>query len=293
MAYDEQRIRKEFAFINQKLKSAERLASQNHDFSTALLESNLKKNRYSGVPALELTRVKLRPYTDSNNKHINHDYVNANYVSSCLIPKRFIACQAPLPNTFRDFWQMVFDDEVSIILMPTDLEEQGTEKAHEYWPEEGSKHFEEFVVTYHGRQLFQRNELVLRFLSLQFGTANRRIFHLQYTGWPDHGVPSSPLELLSIMSLIGRIQERWRCRSNPILVHCSAGVGRTGTFIAIWNCIAELRSAGNCQVACVVDKLRNERYRSVTTPEQYVFIYRTVQYFLEETLKRAAVNSTK
>lgn len=290
--------------LNQKLK-AQRLDERH--FNAALKESNRSKNRYSSVPALESTRVKLQGKNHFQQQQTQRqpqdmdccvnenddDYVNANFVSSCFNKKHFIACQAPLPLTFNDFWQMIYEEDVAIILMPTCIEEDGNVKADEYWPEFGSRLFGNFVVTYHGSQSFQKNNLTLRFLSLQLEATGerRRVFHLQYTGWPDHGVPNSPLEILSVMNLIGRIQARWQCGSNPIVVHCSAGVGRTGTFIAIWNCIAELRQKGNCQVGCVVEKLRSERFRAVTTPEQYVFIYHTVQYFLEETLKRAAVKT--
>jgi len=120
----------------------------------------------------------------------------------------------------------------------------------------------------------------------------RLVIHLHYTAWPDHGIPESPVELLGFMNLVGKVQQITQNLTAPVVVHCSAGVGRTGTLISIWNCLTELRLNGKCSVPCVLQKLRSERFSSVTSLDQYLFIYQTVKYYIEGLLKRCS-NSTK
>jgi len=109
----------------------------------------------------------------------------------------------------------------------------------------------------------------------------KKLYHAQYLGWPDHSVPESANDIFPLIHLSDNVNRLFDCTS-PMVVHCSAGIGRTGTFISILNCIISISMHGMCDVAKIVEKLREERYGSITTKEQYKFIYKVIHAYISQ-----------
>jgi protein tyrosine phosphatase len=205
-------------------------------YSSALRPCNLSKNRYKDVLPLEETRVKLFPTPGVEGS----DYINANHIKSGKCS--YIACQAPLPNTINDFWRMVWEQKTHIIVMLTRIVEGGRTKAHPYWPEpiDREQQYGEFLVS-----LLQQTQpekgVIVRQLQLQDLLLGQKRFitHYQYTEWPDNGTPQNSRPILHIINEINALCEKGSPTA-PIVVHCSAGVGRAGTFICIHIILSEI-----------------------------------------------------
>lgn len=252
------------------------------DFISAMKNDNRNKNRYSNVLAIERTRVKLTNSTD---------YINANYVNGEIpgTEKQYIATQGPLEETTYDFWLMVWNEGTTIIVMLTRLVENDRVKCYRYWPKEGSmtlnNHFRITnvppVVKKKGGILVRRKFLLE---NLKTGES-REIMHLQYKEWPDHGLPVSTTNFRQLLHMVDQILNG----NAPIVVHCSAGIGRTGTFCTVHSTIARIEDQYkhhqpvNCNILQTVLRLREERAGMVQTKEQYIFCYMAV---LEELLER-------
>eukprot|EP01130_Rhizamoeba_saxonica_P002084 TRINITY_DN11891_c0_g1_i1.p1 TRINITY_DN11891_c0_g1~~TRINITY_DN11891_c0_g1_i1.p1 ORF type:complete len:288 (+),score=20.72 TRINITY_DN11891_c0_g1_i1:33-896(+) len=264
-------ISQEYITLRGKLPYRDR----NQHFASAVLPQNLCKNRYNNILAAEHTRVKLRSSTDG------YDYINANYVSSPVNPNHFIGCQAPTPGTFASFWHMIWEQDTSVILMLTQLEEGGYKKADKYWPDCGYPVvFDGIEVSYVGRKVIPgESKVIVREFILCHTAFNsyKKVSQIQYYGWPDHGTPETPADMLLLVNLAQHLQGE---NKSPMVVHCSAGVGRTGTFMAVYNCILLLRRDGRCVISEVVDLIRHQRVGSVTRVSQYEFIYKAVIYVI-------------
>ncbi|EMP41989.1 Receptor-type tyrosine-protein phosphatase T, partial [Chelonia mydas] len=182
--------------------------------------------------------------------------------------KSVIPC--PLPGTVVDFWQMIWQEKVSAIVMLTGLVEQNKTKCEQYWPE-GEQVCGDFTVTL--SNTWTTTSLVTRTFRLQRAGSplprNMQQFH--YLLWPDHGVPSNPARLLQLVEMVNeRVSE---APAGPVLVHCSAGIGRTGTFIALDVLLKMARAEGSVDVFRCVQRLREQRVSMVQTKEQYTFLY--------------------
>ncbi|XP_039261169.2 receptor-type tyrosine-protein phosphatase epsilon-like isoform X3 [Styela clava] len=232
---------------------------------------NAPKNRYDNVLPWDSSRVVLSiPASGSPSD----DYINANYVPGYLQDKKFIACQGPKDTTCADFWRMVWDQKCATIVMVTNLVEAKKPKCHQYWPgddmsEGETAKFGDYVVTLTDVKI--RNFFVTRTLKLQHGDESPRILRqLHYTAWPDFGVPKNPHELLLFRR---RIIAANPPHSGPIVVHCSAGVGRTGTYILIDASMEELRAEGKVDLFSFLTKMRKSRMMLVQTDAQYTFAH--------------------
>ncbi|KAF1647827.1 Receptor-type tyrosine-protein phosphatase kappa, partial [Aptenodytes patagonicus] len=220
----------------------------------------------SHLPSLsdDHCRVVLQPSGTGNG------YINASYVDSYRSPRFFIAAQGPLPGTVVDFWQMVWQEKTSVIVMLTSLVEQNKTKCEQYWPEQ-EQVYGDFTVTLSNTRT--TTGLVTRIFCLQkAGCALPRVvqqFH--YLLWPDHGVPRNPAQLLCLVEVVNkRVLE---VTAGPVLVHCSAGIGRTGTFIALDFLLKMGKAEGKVDVFHCVQRLREQRVSMVQTKEQYTFLY--------------------
>ncbi|KFU90242.1 Receptor-type tyrosine-protein phosphatase kappa, partial [Chaetura pelagica] len=225
---------------------------------------NQSKNRYKSIIPYDHCRVVLQPSGPGN------DYINASYVDSYRSPRFFIAAQGPLPGTVVDFWQMVWQEKTSVIVMLTGLVEQNKTKCEQYWPEQ-EQVYGDFTVTLNNTRA--TTGLVTRIFCLQkAGCALPRVveqFH--YLLWPDHGVPRNPAQLLCLVEVVNkRVLET---SAGPVLVHCSAGIGRTGTFIALDFLLKMGKAEGKVDVFQCVQRLREQRVCMVQTKEQYTFLY--------------------
>ncbi|XP_074876243.1 receptor-type tyrosine-protein phosphatase U-like isoform X3 [Buteo buteo] len=225
---------------------------------------NQSKNRYKSIIPYDHCRVVLQPSDMGNG------YINASYVDSYRSPRFFIAAQGPLPGTVVDFWQMVWQEKTSIIVMLTGLVEQNKTKCEQYWPEQ-EQVYGDFTVTLSNTRT--TTGLVTRIFCLQkAGCALPRVveqFH--YLLWPDHGVPRNPAQLLALVDVMNK--RGLEVPTGPVLVHCSAGIGRTGTFIALDFLLKMGKAEGKVDVFHCVQRLREQRVSMVQTKEQYTFLY--------------------
>ncbi|CAI9153547.1 unnamed protein product [Rangifer tarandus platyrhynchus] len=236
----------------------------------AELADNRGKNRYNNVLPYDTSRVKLSVQT-----HSTDDYINANYLPGYHSKEDFIATQGPLPNTLKDFWRMVWEKNVYAIVMLTKCVEQGRTKCEEYWPSKQAQDHGDITVA-------MTSEIVLPEWTIRDFTVKNtltseshplRQFH--FTSWPDHGVPDTTDLLINFRYLV-RDYMKQSPPESPILVHCSAGVGRTGTFVAIDRLIYQIENENTVDVYGIVYDLRMHRPLMVQTEDQYVFLNQCV-----------------
>lgn len=272
------------------------------NFPSATTYWTASKNRYPDILPREDTRVRLQ-HTGSEGS----DYINANYV----FEKQYIATQAPLFSTFADFWRMVWEQGSCIIVMLTRLTENGNVKANVYWPTTIGDKSTYGVLSVELIHETAFDNIVCRLFRISDGTEHRDVYHLHYTGWPDFGVPSSTKEIIDLVKVTNYLRARagsflvhcFAVRATltdlgwekPIVTHCSAGVGRVGTFIAIHQAVRLLNAAKTPKILDLVFAMRQCRHGMVQREEQYVFIHRVVadyERLMEEEAAAAAVNAS-
>ncbi|KXJ11907.1 Tyrosine-protein phosphatase non-receptor type 9 [Exaiptasia diaphana] len=255
-------------------------------FDKTRLRVNIRKNRYTDVLCLEATRVPLTPVDEDDFS----DYIHANYVDGYKQKKAFIATQGPLPNTTGDFWRMVWEQEALVIVMITRCFERNRIKCKRYWPENNDsdaymylrvQHIETQEYEDHIERIFE--------ISNTETNVSRTIMHFQMTSWPDFGVPSSAESCLHILSLVRQAQSSavmalgstWTGHpaGPPVVVHCSAGIGRTGTFCTTDINIERMKDRGKCEISNTVKYLRKQRAHMIQTPDQYEFCHLAVLEF--------------
>ncbi|XP_071197798.1 tyrosine-protein phosphatase non-receptor type 13 isoform X2 [Salvelinus alpinus] len=234
-------------------------------------KENKKKNRYKNIVPFDTTRVILGK---------NGGYINANFINMPVKDENFmfIACQGPLPTTLGDFWQMIWEQKSNVIAMMTQEVEGGKVKCQRYWPDTPrtaemvderlqitlvkDQHLDNFVIRLIEVKDIQTEEI-------------QRVTHLNYTGWPDHGTPSQPEQLLMFISYMRHIHQ-----SGPIITHCSAGIGRSGTLICVDVVLGLISKDADFDISDVVRNMRLQRQGMVQTEEQYIFCYQVILYVL-------------
>ncbi|KAM8871469.1 tyrosine-protein phosphatase non-receptor type 13 isoform 1-T1 [Synchiropus picturatus] len=234
-------------------------------------KENKKKNRYKNIVPFDTTRVMLGQ---------EGGYINANFINMPVKDENFmyIACQGPLPTTLGDFWQMVWEQKSNVIAMMTQEVEGGKVKCQRYWPDMPmspemvddrlqimlikDQHLDNFIIRLIEVKDSQTNEVQL-------------VTHLNYMGWPDHGTPSQPEQLLTFISYMRHVH-----RSGPIITHCSAGIGRSGTLICIDVVLGLISKDADFDISDVVRNMRLQRHGMVQTEDQYIFCYQVILYVL-------------
>uniref|UniRef100_A0A3Q1EXP3 protein-tyrosine-phosphatase n=1 Tax=Acanthochromis polyacanthus TaxID=80966 RepID=A0A3Q1EXP3_9TELE len=245
------------------------------------------KNRFQDVLPYDDTRVELVPTKENNT-----GYINASHIRITVSGQEwsYIATQGPLSNTCQDFWQMVWEQGVSIIAMVTAEEESGREKSFRYWPRLGSRHntvtYGRFKITTRFRTesgCYATTGLKIKHL---LTGQERTVWHLQYTDWPDHGCPEDFKGFVTYLEEIQSVRRHTNSISDPkntnlpVLVHCSAGVGRTGVVILSEIMIACLEHNETLDVPKALLALRAQRMMMVQTLSQYTFIYKVLIQYL-------------
>ncbi|MCI4389192.1 hypothetical protein PGIGA_G00095080 [Pangasianodon gigas] len=230
------------------------------------MEVNKLKNRYANVIAYDHSRVVLT----SVDAVPGSNYINANYVDGYRKQNTYIATQDPLPETFSDFWRMVWEQRTSTIIMLTRLEEKSQVKCDQYWPVRGTE-------TYGMIQVTMLDSVELATYSMRTFALNknglivkREVRHFQFMAWPDHCVPEYPT---SILAFLRRVKACNPSDAGPMVVHCSAGVGRTGCLIVIDAMLERVKHEKTVDIYSHVTCMRSQRNYMVQTEDQYIFIH--------------------
>uniref|UniRef100_A0A672SFD0 protein-tyrosine-phosphatase n=1 Tax=Sinocyclocheilus grahami TaxID=75366 RepID=A0A672SFD0_SINGR len=247
--------------------------------SFAKQSENMDKNRYKDVLPYDSTRVVLQEEGD--------DYINASHVKNepagCVL--RYIAAQGPLPHTCTHFWRSVWEQNVSVIIMLTTLTERGRTKCHQYWPHPPEVrdygflqvccHSEECNLAYVTRELTLTNT--------QSGQ-QRSITHLQYVAWPDHGVPEDSSDFLDFVQSMRSMREE----SVPLMVHCSAGIGRTGVLITMETAMTLMEKEKPVYPLEIITLMREQRAMLVQTSCQFTFVCEAILRVYRERMKKSS-----
>ncbi|KAM0726010.1 Receptor-type tyrosine-protein phosphatase mu [Formica fusca] len=228
------------------------------------LPQNKSKNRYGNLIAYDETRVILKKLPDDAYS----DYINANYITGYKKEKRYIATQGPKPNTVIDFWRMIWQENVLIICMLANVIENGKTKCEQYWPDIGKKKkYGDVIVLNAKHNVFA--DYCFRTFQVTWGEETRKIEHLHYTAWPDHGVP---LYTHSVVTYLKKLLAT-PPGNGPVVVHCSAGVGRTGTIILCDICLHRAAAEGLVDVFAETASIRSERANMVDNKQQYLLAH--------------------
>jgi len=245
----------------------------------------VEKNRYKTVIPVEDTRVHLNKIEGIENS----DYINANFISSKDSEQQYIACQAPLDSTRDDFWRMIWEQNCGLLVMLTKLYEGNLIKSSCYWPEEGCISDYGTIVVCH-KKSFQIREIKIRSLLVRLSgkpSQTREVIQLHFGGWPDFDIPPSTKPVRDLLSLINKFQERSRSLyslKGPIIVHCSAGIGRTGCLIACHMILERLNNDEKVDVKQIVENIRKQRHSLVVKNQrQYEFIFNVMKDILKDT----------
>lgn len=235
--------------------------------NAARLEANIPKNRYRDISPYDQTRVIMK-------NGVTGDYINANYVNMEIpvsgIVNRYIAAQGPLPTTCADFWQMIWEQQSTLVVMLTTKVERGRIKCHQYWPDH-------YTTTDYGTlqvtcvkeeesDSFAFREFNLTHVELR---EERHISHMQYIAWPDHGVPDDPADFLDFVQ---KVRQKRVGLVEPSIVHCSAGIGRTGVLITMETAMCLIEANQPVYPLSIVRQMRDQRAMLIQTPNQYKFV---------------------
>lgn len=266
-------------------------------FTQAKTRNNLSKNRYTDVLCYDHSRVVL----SQEDEDPTTDYINANFVDGYKQKNAYISTQGPLPKTSYDFWRMVWEQHCLVIVMTTRVMERGRVKCGQYWePAEGGLAeygcFQVRTMSVEANEDYTVAEMELKNTKTD---EVRCVSHWQFTSWPDYGVPASARAMLNFLQrarekqaeMVKSLGDLWagHPRGPPIVVHCSAGIGRTGTFITLDICISRLEDVGTADIKGTVEKIRSQRAYSIQMPDQYVFCHLAlIEYALSRGLLQSA-----
>ena len=260
---NEDKIQNEFSLLEYLIDY-----DQNHFLQ---LSKDNPKNRYTDIRTYEYNKVPLK----------TNEYINASFIH---IPNEnsFISTQGPIESSINDFWEMIFEYDCKIILMLCSEIEGGRKKCSEYWKSKNSI----FKIEYKEEK---KKDLIIRNITLSKDKIIKNVTQIQYKGWPDHGIPKIEEAYNSFIYMINFINEY--SQNCPVVVHCSAGVGRTGTFLSIYNLLDEIEKKKNNQIIQfsifnVVRKLKEMRMYLVQNDLQYYFVYLFIDIYLQNLFKK-------
>ncbi|XP_020798309.1 phosphatidylinositol phosphatase PTPRQ isoform X1 [Drosophila serrata] len=276
-------IAKNFAIFYAEVAKPEKLARefkeitvQALELSYAASELGCHKNRYADIYPYDKNRVILDIDAEGS------DYINASFIDGDPRKKEYIATQGPKPESIMDFWRMVLQYNVRVIVQVTQFRENDMIKCHEYFPYT----MRGLTVTIKSKEVFElydRTELSV--IHDKYGL-KEKVIHFYFKKWPDHGCPADPMHLITFVK---KVKAERRPSYSPIVVHCSAGVGRTGTFIGLDLIMQRLKSESKINIFETVKKLRFQRMKMVQTLQQYTFLYACTYELVKQKIPRAAL----
>ncbi|GCC37191.1 hypothetical protein chiPu_0015692 [Chiloscyllium punctatum] len=275
-------------FLRLKRQSVKNKNDKVYPTGYAEKQENIKKNRYKDIVPFDHSRVQLSLIISDSDS----DYINANFIKGVYGPKAYIATQGPLPHTVTDFWRMLWEYNVLVIVMACRVFEMGRKKCEQYWTDMGEEpyHCGPFCVTCEEEKTKQ--EYVIRTLKVQFQNIYRTVYQLHYINWPDHDIPSS---IDPILELIKDMRSYQPHDDNPICIHCSAGCGRTGVICAIdytWKLLKDGIIPENFSIFDLIQEMRTQRPSIVQTKEQYELVYSAISVLFEKQLEFLNTNAT-
>ncbi|XP_056003140.1 receptor-type tyrosine-protein phosphatase epsilon-like isoform X1 [Ostrea edulis] len=229
----------------------------------AKMAQNMPKNRYKTTFPYDHSRVVLTISPEN-------DYINGNYIKDTKGQREYIATQGPTKNTVQDFWAMIWQENIRVLVMVTNLTEGSKIKCHQYWPEHGemtSGSFRLRVISQRASANYIRRDINITHIETN---VVRTLNHMHYTAWPDHGTPS-PVELLVFYRHVKQLKQMYP--ESLLVVHCSAGIGRTGTFIALDALYKQGQKDGLIDVVRYVNIMREDRMNMIQNVGQYIFLY--------------------
>lgn len=243
-------------------------------------QENIAKNRYRDISPYDTTRVVL---TGADTG----DYINANLIHMEIpgsgIINRYIATQGPLPSTVTDFWQMVLEAQSTLVVMLTTVVERGRVKCHKYWPSLGEPPLE--VGSLHLTCSHETEEAGFAFREFLLKSSQtgeeRQVSHMQYLAWPDHGVPDDCSDFLGFCQ---KVRQARSGTAEPVVVHCSAGIGRTGVLVLMETAMCLVEANEPVYPLDIVRSMRDQRAMMIQTPSQYRFVCESVQRAYQEKL---------
>ncbi|XP_058266528.1 tyrosine-protein phosphatase non-receptor type 22 isoform X2 [Hemibagrus wyckioides] len=295
-------------FLRLKRQSTKYRTEKTYSTKAADRQENVKKNRYKDIVPFDHSRVKLSLITSKNDT----DYINANFIRGVFEPTEYIATQGPLPHTVLDFWRMLWEYNVQVIVMACREFEMGRKKCERYWPETLVDVFvcEPFTIYCESEE--NKGDYLIRSLKVTFKNCSREhdeehkhmqpcfsqqssrtLKQLHYMNWPDHGVPDSIPPILEMLQDMHVFQKQ---DNVPFCIHCSAGCGRTGVLCVIdytWNLLKKQMIPEDFNIYDLVQDMRTQRPSIVQTKEQYELVYRAITFLFEKHLQLMESSSKK
>ncbi|KAM9525323.1 receptor-type tyrosine-protein phosphatase alpha-like isoform 3-T4 [Salvelinus alpinus] len=236
-------------------------------------EENKDKNRYVNILPYDHSRVHL----SSLEGVPDSDFINASFINGYQEKNKFIAAQGPKEETVNDFWRMIWEQNTATIVMVTNLKERKECKCAQYWPDQGCWTYGNIRVSVEDMMVLV-DYTIRKFCIQQVGDVGgkkpqRLVTQFHFTSWPDFGVPFTPIGMLKFLKKVKTCNPQY---AGPIVVHCSAGVGRTGTFIVIDAMLDMMNTERKVDVFGFVTRIRAQRCQMVQTDMQYVFIFQAM-----------------
>ncbi|KHN85007.1 Tyrosine-protein phosphatase non-receptor type 12 [Toxocara canis] len=224
-------------------------------------DQNSVKCRYNDIVCLDDSRVVLKPMPKFSG-----DFIHASWISHEFLAKKFICTQGPMENTMADFWRMIWQEHIELIMMLCELSEEGSEKCSPYWPINQGESMQFYGITVSNIGIQCKEEVVLTIMSITYEGETRKVRHFHWKGWPDRFAPRRLITPYTLHGISHTV--KW-----PTVVHCSAGIGRSGTFVMLEILYRSLRAGKERSVSSLVWDLRSQRAGAVQTFDQFLFIY--------------------
>ncbi|KAG7519683.1 tyrosine-protein phosphatase non-receptor type 22-like [Solea senegalensis] len=249
--------------------------------NTGEKQENTKKNRYKDIVPFDHSRVKL---TFNTAKH-DTDYINANFIKGVSDSRAYVATQGPLPHTLVDFFRMIWEYNIQVVVMVCREFEMGKKKSERYWPQKQEQPFVCDSFTVHCDSEENKGDYLVRMLRVTYCNCSRTLKQLHYVNWPDHGVPDT---IHPILEMLHEMRSYQAHDDIPICIHCSAGCGRTGALCAIdytWNLLRKQMITPDFNIYNLVQNMRTQRPSVVQTKEQYKLVCRTIKLLFQRYLE--------